>query len=181
MSVGVIWSPLEKNQSEFWAHLKMPKILIFVVESLSQQMIIVEQISKPLEALLGSFGYYLTYSNCIMIQLWNTQSLDNRSRVFVKFSFSGNRVICSLHWSFGRELVFWHTILSMFGRFSVHAWSWCGGLNQCWTGIVPFISFGVIYNEDFILFDGYGYGFLTLFLFSMPFGSIYNARAFISR
>ena len=38
------------------------------------------------------------------------------------------RVICQLNWSFGRELVVLRTILSMFGKFSVHAWSQCGSL-----------------------------------------------------
>jgi hypothetical protein len=40
-----------------------------------------------------------------------------------------NRVIRKFNWSFGRELVDLHTVLSMFSEY-LHAWSQCGGLNE---------------------------------------------------
>ena len=188
MCVGVIWSPLEKNQSKFWAHLKMPKILIFVVQALSQQIISVEKISKPLEALLKSFGYHLIYSNWIMIQLWDTQSLDNCSR---------GKKTTSFH--------FWgiESSINLTGVL-VGSWLFCIWYFPCLVGFRYMLGVGVevwsnvelvlsflyhlgIYNEEFILIGGYGYGygfgvgFLTIFLFSMPVKSIYYARALISR
>jgi hypothetical protein len=39
------------------------------------------------------------------------------------------------------------------------------GKEQCWTGIGFFCYYLDIYNEDFILFDGYGYGFFMVFFF----------------
>lgn len=50
-----------------------------------------------------------------------------------------------------------------------------------------FISVGLVLsflipfrcNEDFILFDAYGFEYLTLLLFSIPFGSLYHAKTFI--
>jgi hypothetical protein len=40
------------------------------------------------------------------------------------------RVILTFNPSFGRELVVQHTKLFMFSKFSVDAWSQCGGLNK---------------------------------------------------
>ena len=39
------------------------------------------------------------------------------------------RVIRNPTGVFGHELVFMHTMLSMFGKVLVHAWSWSRGLN----------------------------------------------------
>ena len=40
------------------------------------------------------------------------------------------RLIFRLTMTFGRELVIWLTKPSMFGKFMVHVWRWCGGLNK---------------------------------------------------
>ena len=40
------------------------------------------------------------------------------------------RVILQINYSFGWELVVLHTMLSMFSKFLVHAWSWCGGFKE---------------------------------------------------
>ena len=46
------------------------------------------------------------------------------------------RVILRINRIFGQELVVLHTILYMFGKLSVHAWSRCGGLNEEHTILV---------------------------------------------
>jgi hypothetical protein len=40
------------------------------------------------------------------------------------------RAVLKFNRSFGQELGVLRAILSMFSKFSMHAWSWCGGLNK---------------------------------------------------
>ena len=51
--------------------------------------------------------------------------------------------------------------------------------NQCWSGIVLFDTIQVSIMRDFTFFIPIGYGYLTVFLLSIPFGCIYHARTFI--
>jgi hypothetical protein len=40
------------------------------------------------------------------------------------------RVVLTLNMTFDQDLVVLQVILSMFGRFVVHSWRWCGGMNK---------------------------------------------------
>ena len=58
--------------------------------------------------------------------------------------------------------------------------SW-DGVFQCWSSVVFFFYHPGIYDEEVTLFDTSSIWVLTVFLFSIPFGSRYHARTFIPR
>ena len=54
-------------------------------------------------------------------------------------------------------------------RESLYTPSYYLGWHQCWTGIIFIWYHSGIFNEDFTFFDTVGYGYLTVFLSSIPF------------